>query len=109
MYYLPFVSWTSYLQKSSTLHDQAITVIQWGRLINEMADIYKKTFSVKSKKRIYRFVAGELLLLFKCSIGCLDSKISLKQGNFCFKVIGQAFQELWHYETMHVNASLRVV
>ena len=39
----------------------------------------------------------------------LDSKISLEQSNVCFKVIGQAFHELWHYETRHVNASLHVV
>ena len=34
---------------------------------------------------------------------CLDSKISLEQGNVCFKVIGQVFNKLWQFETRHVN------
>ena len=34
----------------------------------------------------------------------LERKISLEQGNVCFKVIGQAFHELWQFETRHVNA-----
>ena len=33
-----------------------------------MADVYKKTFLVRLKKQVYRFVAGELLFAFKCFI-----------------------------------------
>ena len=43
-------------------------MIYWGHMIHKMADFYKKMFSVRSKKQVYRFVAGELLLVFKCII-----------------------------------------
>ena len=35
---------------------------------------------------------------------CLDREISLEQGNVYFKVIRQAFHELWQFETRHANA-----
>ena len=34
----------------------------------------------------------------------LDREISLEQDNLYFKVIGQAFHELWQFETRHANA-----
>jgi len=41
---------------------------------------------------------------------CLDREISLEQGNIYFKVIGQAFHELWQFETRHANVrNLRAV
>ena len=49
-------------------YDQEITVIHRGHLINKMADIYIKTFSMRSKNKFIAFFAGELLLLFKCVI-----------------------------------------
>ena len=39
-------------------------MIYRGHMINKITDVYKKTFPVSLKKRIYRFVAGELFLLF---------------------------------------------
>ena len=37
-------------------------------------------------------------------------EISLEQGNVYFKVIGQAFRELWQLETRHGNTrNLRAV
>ena len=40
----------------------------------------------------------------------LDREISLEQSNVYFKVIGQAFHELWQFETRHANArNLRAV
>ena len=46
-------------------YDQAITMIYRGHMIDKMADVYKNTFPVRSKKRVHCFVAGELLLVFK--------------------------------------------
>jgi len=43
-------------------------MIYGGHVIDKMADVYKKTFLVGSKKRVYCFVAGELLFVFKCVI-----------------------------------------
>jgi len=37
-------------------------------VIDKMANAYKKIFPVGSKQQVHRFVAGELLLLFKCVI-----------------------------------------
>ena len=34
----------------------------------------------------------------------LDREISLEQGNVYFKVIGQAFHELWQFEARYVNS-----
>ena len=39
-------------------------MIYRGHMIDKMTNIYKNTFAVSLKKRINRFVAGELLLLF---------------------------------------------
>ena len=38
-------------------------------VIDRMADIYKKTFPVRLKKIVYRFVVSESLLLFNSVIG----------------------------------------
>jgi len=43
-------------------------MIYRSHVIHKMADVYKKTFPVRSKKRVHCFVAGELLLVFKCVI-----------------------------------------
>ena len=43
-------------------YDQAITMIYKGYVIDKMFDINKKTFLLRLKKRVYRFVASELLL-----------------------------------------------
>ena len=37
----------------------------------KMANVYKKTFPVRSKRRVHCFVAGELLLVFKCVVDVL--------------------------------------
>jgi len=40
-----------------------------SHVINKINDVYKKTFPVRlKKKRVNHFVAGELLLVFKCVI-----------------------------------------
>jgi len=40
----------------------------------------------------------------------LDREFSVEQNNVYFTVIGQAFHELWQFETGHANArNLRVV
>ena len=41
-------------------YDQAITLIyiHMDHVINKMADTYKKTFPVRLKKTVYRFVMG---------------------------------------------------
>jgi len=55
------------------------------------------------KKRAYRFVADELLLIFKMEL-CVEQRIVY------FTVIGQVFHELWQFETTHANArNLRAV
>jgi len=41
-------------------------MIYWGHVIHKMADLYKNTFSVRSKKRVHCFVVSELLLVFQC-------------------------------------------
>ena len=42
-------------------------MIYGGHLIHKMADVYKKSFPVRLKKKaVHHFVAGELLLVFKC-------------------------------------------
>ena len=43
-------------------------MIYRGHVMDKVADVYKKTFPVRSKKQIYRFVTGELLLVFECII-----------------------------------------
>ena len=43
-------------------------MINWGHVIDKMATVYQRSFPVRSKMRVYRFVAGELLLVFKCVI-----------------------------------------
>ena len=45
-----------------------ITMIYRGHVIYKMAEIYKNAFLVRSRKRVHRFVADELLLVFKCVI-----------------------------------------
>ena len=45
--------------------DRRITMIYWGHVIDKMAVVCQKSFPVRSKKRVHRFVAGELLLVFK--------------------------------------------
>ena len=35
---------------------------------------------------------------------CLDREFSVEQSNIYFTVIGQAFHELWQFETRHANA-----
>ena len=41
---------------------------------------------------------------------CLDREFSVEQSNIYFTVIGQAFHELWQFETWHANArNLHVV
>ena len=42
--------------------------IYMGHVIDKMADVYKRSFLMRSKKQVYRFVAGELLFEFKCVI-----------------------------------------
>jgi len=60
---------------------------------------------VRLKKRVHRFVAGELLLVFKCVIArCLDREFSVEQSNVYFTVIGLALQELWQFESRHANS-----
>ena len=43
-------------------------MIYWGHVNNKMAIVYQKSFPVRSHKQVHRFVAGELLLVFKCVI-----------------------------------------
>ena len=43
-------------------------MIYMGHMIDKMADVYKRTFPVRSKIQVYCFVAGELLFVFKCVI-----------------------------------------
>jgi len=43
-------------------------MIYRGHVIDKMADVYKKTFPMRLKKRGNSFVAGELLLAFECVI-----------------------------------------
>ena len=43
-------------------------MIYWGHVIDKMAVVYQRNFPVRSKKRVHRFVAGELLLVIKCVI-----------------------------------------
>jgi len=79
-------------------------IYYWGHVIHKMADLYKKTSPVRSKKRVHRFVAGELLLAFKIMcFRCLDREFSVEQSNIYFTVIGQAFYGLWQFETRHAN------
>ena len=73
-------------------------------MIHKIADVYKKTFPVRSKKRVYHFVAGELLLVLKMCYKCLDREFTVEQSKIYFTVIGQAFHELWQFETRHANA-----
>ena len=35
---------------------------------------------------------------------CLDREFSVEQSNIYFTVIGQAFHELWQFETKHAGA-----
>ena len=35
---------------------------------------------------------------------CLAREFSVEQSNVYFTVIGQAFHELWQFETRHANA-----
>jgi len=39
----------------------------WGLMIDKLADVYQKAFPVRSKNQVHHFVAGELLLVFKCA------------------------------------------
>ena len=73
-------------------------------MFDKIADVYKNTFTVRTKKRVYHFVAGELLLVFKMCYRCLDREFSVEQSNIYSTVIGQAFHELWQFETRHANA-----
>ena len=41
----------------------AITMIYMGHVINKMVDINKNTFLVKSKKKVYDFIANVKLLV----------------------------------------------
>ena len=43
-------------------------MIYRGHVIHKMAEVYKKIFPVRLKKRVHRFVVDELLLIFKCVI-----------------------------------------
>jgi len=43
-------------------------MIYWHHVINKIAIVYQRSFLVRSKKRVHRFVVGELLLVFKCVI-----------------------------------------
>ena len=49
-------------------------MIYRGYVINKMAIVYQNTFLVRSKKQVYRFVAGELLFVFKCVLDALIRK-----------------------------------
>jgi len=39
-----------------------------------------------------------------CQYRCLDREFSVEQSNVYFTLIGQAFHELWQFETRHANA-----
>ena len=41
-------------------------MIYKGHVIHKMPVVYKKNFLMKSKKEVYRFVAGELPFVFEC-------------------------------------------
>ena len=43
-------------------------MIYWSYVIDKMAIVCQRSFPVRSKKRLHRFVAGELLLVFKCVV-----------------------------------------
>ena len=43
-------------------------MIYRDHMIDKIANVYKKTFLVRSKTLVHRFVVGELLLVFKCVI-----------------------------------------
>ena len=54
-------------------------------MIDKMANVYKKTFSVRSKNKFIALLWGELLFVETC----------VEQRNVYFTVIGQVFHELW--------------
>ena len=52
----------------------ATSMIYMGHVIDTMVDINKNTFLVKSKKRVYCFIANKVLVSF-------NSVIDIKIGN----------------------------
>ena len=46
----------------------AITMMYMGHVIDKMVNIHKNTFLVKSKKKVYCFIANKMLVSFNSVI-----------------------------------------